>query len=40
MTNLAGMAQAQAARAGQRKRPALRPGSQAGPAGPAGRERP
>jgi ribosomal protein L4 len=36
MTNLAGMAQAQAqaARAGQRERPALRPGGQAGAAGP------
>jgi hypothetical protein len=32
MTNLAGMVRAQAARAGQRERPALRPGGQAGPA--------
>jgi hypothetical protein len=35
MANLAGMVQAQAARAGQRERPALRRGGQAGAAGPA-----
>ena len=34
MTNLAGMVQAQAARAGHWERPALRAGGQAGAAGP------
>jgi hypothetical protein len=34
MTNLAGMVQAQAARAGQRERPARRRGGQAGAAAP------
>ena len=34
MTNLAGMVQARAARAGQRERPARRRGGQAGAAGP------